>query len=338
MELAAVLVAEAGVSGPLRALVDRLGAVGVAVTTVDDLATAAELSRSHRTPPALLVDLLPRGAAPLGVDDVADAIRRAAAGVAGALPVAVTSEADPAVVLACVRAGAADVIDLDVEGTAAAHAVVHRVCERQAARAAELAMVATQRDMIEELLKDVIRTERRAIDAEEALAAGRAGGAATGDGRAPAVLLVEHDRALADELADRLEEAGVATFAYLSGEDALRELDALVRAGGLDLALVASRLRGIDGLDTIARLRQRLAELPALILVAPDDAAVATRAGELAIGVLAKPLGDLAAIVHQLVALARESQHRTREHAYLQRIKERHERVLARYRSLPREP
>jgi hypothetical protein len=51
-----------------------------------------------------------------------------------------------------------------------------------------------------------------------------------------------------------------------------------------------------------------------------------------------KPLADLDGVVERLAQLARESLHHTREHVYLQRIKERHERVLARYRSLPRDP
>jgi hypothetical protein len=43
-------------------------------------------------------------------------------------------------------------------------------------------------------------------------------------------------------------------------------------------------------------------------------------------------------VVGRLTQLARESLERTREQLYLARIKARHERVLARYRSLPREP
>src|SRR5262249_23259989 len=152
-----------------------------------------------------------------------------------ALPIVVTSEADPILIVACVRAGAGDVIDLQLEGTAAARAVVQRICERQAARSAEIAMVASQRDMIEELLQDLTRPERRAIDAEEALAArARISGeiSAPVESRQPAVLLVEHERAVADELADLLESAGVATFAYVTGEEALREAESLAAGSG----------------------------------------------------------------------------------------------------------
>lgn len=342
MELAAVLIAPAGASGTLRDLVDRLGSVGVQVTTVDDLATAVEVSRSHRRPPAILLDLRDVGDGEIEDQQVAaDAIQKTIARLPNALPVVVTSAADATLIVACLRAGAGDVLDLQLEGTAAARAVVHRICERQAARSAEIAMVATQRDMIEELLKDVIRTERRTIDAEEALAArARTTGELTTpiEGRPPTVLLIEHDRTVADELADRLESTGVATFAYVTGEEALRAVAALATSTGLDLALVATRPPGIDAIETIQRLRAKIPELAALVIVGPDDGELAARAAELGIGALAKPLGDLDAVVARLTAIAREALHRAREHAYLQRIKERHERVLARYRSLPREP
>jgi CheY-like chemotaxis protein len=342
MQLAAVLIAPAGVSGTLRELVDRLGSVGVQVTTVDDLATAIEVSRSYRRPPTILLDLREVGDGEIEDQQVAaDAIAKTIARLPNALPVVVTTAAEATLIVACLRAGAGDVLDLQLEGTAAARAVVQRICERQAARSAEIAMVGTQRDLIEELLKDLIRTERRAIDAEDSLAA-RAhttGELATPiEGRPPAVLVVEHDRSVAGELADRLEDAGVATFAYVTGEEALREVTAQAATIRLDLALVATRPPGIDALETIRQLRLLIPELPALIGVAHNDGALAQRAAQLGVGVLAKPLGDLDAVVVRLTAAARESLHRSREHAYLQRIKERHERVLASYRSLPRVP
>jgi CheY-like chemotaxis protein len=245
-------------------------------------------------------------------------------------------------IVSCIRAGASDVIDLQLEGTAAARAVVQRICERQAARSAEIAMVASQRDMIEDLLKDLIRTERRSIDAEEALAAkARTSSeiASALESRSPAVLLIEHERAVADELADLLEAAGISTFAYVTGEDALREVDVLAGSTGLDLALVAAQLPGIDGLETVRRLRARVPTLPAFLMTSVHDGDLAAHAADLGVvGFVQKPLADLDDIVARLAQLARDSLHRTREHAYLQRIKERHERVLARYRSLPREP
>src|SRR5262249_57270892 len=115
----------------------------------------------------------------------------------------------------------------------------------ETARGAELEMIDSQREIVEDLLKDLIRTERRAIDAEEALAARArtAGEAAIAiESRPPSVLLIEHERAVADELADLLEAAGVATFAYITGEEALREAETLAQSTGLGLAVVAAPL------------------------------------------------------------------------------------------------
>lgn len=343
MELSAILISPRGVAGPLRDLMDRLGSVGVEITIVDEIETAVEVSQRHITPPAILLDLREFGAGE--VEDqqaTSDAILRTLERLPHVLPIVVTSEADPMLIISCVRAGAGDVIDLQLEGTAAARAVVQRICEHQGTRAAERARIAAQRDMIEELLKDLIRTERRSIDAEEALAARArtAGEAAVAiESRPPAVLLIEHERELADELADQLEAAGVATFAYITGEEALREAETLAHSTGLDLAVVAAQLPGIDGLETVRRLRARIQGLPAFLMTSDHASEVAARAADLGVvGLVRKPLADLRDVVDRLCGLARDSLHHTREHVYLQRIKERHERVLARYRSLPREP
>ncbi|HEX7841998.1 MAG TPA: response regulator, partial [Kofleriaceae bacterium] len=270
MKLAAILISPRGAAGPLRDLMDRLGSVGVEIAIVDEVAMAVEAGRRSAQPPAILLDLRELGAGEIEDQQAAgDAIRKTLERLPHALPIVVTSEADPMLIVSCVRAGAADVIDLQLEGTAAARAVVQRICERQAERQAELAMIASQREVIEDLLKDLIRTERRSIDAEEALAARvrTPGEAATAlESRPPAVLLIEHERAVADELADLLEAAGVATFAYLTGEEALREAERLARSTGLDLALVAAHLPGIDGLETVRRLRARVQGIPAFLM------------------------------------------------------------------------
>ncbi|TMQ16673.1 MAG: response regulator [Deltaproteobacteria bacterium] len=327
MELAAILISPRGVTGPLRDLMDRLGSVGVRVTIVDETATAVEVSHRHDFPPAILLDLRDVGAGEVEDQQSAgDALRRTLEQLPHALPIIVTSEADPMLIVSCVRAGAGDVIDLQLEGTAAARAVVQRICERQAARRGELALITSQRDMVEDLLKDLIKTERRAIDAEQALAARArtAGEAAIAiESRPPAVLLIEHERGVADELADLLEAAGVATFAYVTGEE----------------AVVAAQLPGIDGLETVRRLRARVQDIPAFLMTSVHDGDLTTQAAELGVvGFVRKPLADVDDLVRRLCQLARDSLHHTREHVYLQRIKQRHERVLARYRSLPREP
>lgn len=343
IDAAAILIAPHGAGGALRGLVDRLASVGVTMTVVDELPTAIELWSSSEEPPCLLLDLRDVGGGEVEeLKQVTDAVRRVLGALPGAMPVAVFDEADPATILAGIRAGAGDVIDLQLEGTAVARAVVQRICQKQSARLGELEMLDAQRSMIEELLKDLIRTERRSIDVEEKLAARtRATGEMTAveEYRPPAVLLVEHDRDVADELADLLESAGIATFAYVTGEEALREAQTLSATTGLDLALVAAQLPGIDGLETVRRLRDRIPGLPAFLMTSVQDADLAASAADLGVvGFVQKPLADLDEVVDRLAQLARESLSRTRESLYLQRIKERHDRVLARYRSLPREP
>lgn len=340
MDPAAILIAPVGVSGPLRGLMDRLSSVGVLVTIVDDLAMAAELSYSHEAPPAILVDL--RDVAAGEVEDVRRAVltvKRTIAAIPSCLPVVVTTDASSPLVVACIRAGAGDVIDLQLEGTATARAVVQRICQRQAEHAHELASLASQRAMIEDLLRDLIRTERRTIDAEEALAAHKRTGDENADSRAPAILLVEHERVVANKLVDMLEEAGITTYAYVTGEEAIRDSSGLAETTGLDLALIAAQLPGVDGLETVRQLRDRVESLPAFLMTAVQDAHLAAEAADLGVvGFVQKPLADVNALVDRLAELAYESLNRTREALYLQRIKERHERVLARYRSLPREP
>lgn len=342
MEPAAILIARKGTHGPLLELVDRLMSVGVAVTVVDEVAVAVDISANYPSPPCILIDLTTVGTELEDQRVAGDAIRRVLEVIPIALPVPVLAEGDAGMVLACIRAGAGDVIDLQVEGTVAIRGAVQRACAKQATRVAEATMIHTQRSMIEDLLRDLIRTERRSIDAEEQLARQRrvtGEQAAVVESRAPAILLVEHDRDVADELADLLEAAGVATFAYVTGEEAVREAETLFTSTGLDLALVAAQLPGIDGLETVRRLRDRVRGLPAFLMTSVIDASLAANAANLGVvGFVQKPLDDLPAVVARLSQLAQESLDRTREQDYLVRIKERHERVLARYRSLPREP
>ena len=341
VECAAILIAPQGTSGQLRSLVERLTAVGVQVTIVDELSLAVDIYENHEAPPAILVDLRD-----VDTDDhrlASDSLKRIQQALPYTHPIPVLSHSTPALILACIRGGAGDVIDLKLEGTANAKTSVQRMCDLQRDRTTLHQLIDQQRGMIEDLLKDLIKTERRSIDVEEKLAAHtRASGetAAITESRSPAILLVEHDRAVADDLADRLEGAGVATFAYVTGEEAVREAKTLAKsATGLDLALVAAQLPGIDGLETIRRLRERIANLPAFLMTSVLDADLAASAADLGVvGFVTKPLADLDEVVQRLAQLAKESLERVREQNYVSRIKQRHERVLERYRSLPREP
>ena len=342
-----ILIAPEGPTGPLRGLVDRLASIGVTIAIIGEIADAAEASAREPRPPAVMIDL--RDAFTEGERDEDEAARRIAEGVRRtlealphALPIVLAASANPPLLMAAIRAGAGDVLDVVLEGTATARAVVQRICQRQADRHLELSVMEEQRAIVEEMLKDLIRTERRAIDGEEALAAHSRTSRTfhVVDARPPAVLLVEADRAVADDLTERLEDAGVATFAYVSGEEATREAAMLADRSGLDLAIVAAELPGMDGIETVRRLRERSPDLPAFLIAAgtaSEELAVAAAALGVQ-GFVQKPLSEVGDIAERLAEVARESRHRTREGLYLQRIKERHEHVLERYRSLPRAP
>jgi len=337
-----ILIAPAGTSGPLRGLVERLASIGVTVTVVEEIAAAAEAFSRQPRPPAILLDQRDSGAGEEDdVSQVTEAVKKTLEALPHALPIVLTAGANAPLIVAAIRAGAGDVLDLLVEGTAPARAAVQRICQRQADRQLELSVMEEQRAIIEELLKDLIRTERRAIDAEDAIAARTRTSREVPvvDARPPAVLLVEAERRVADELAEQLEAVGVATFAYVSGEEAIREAAMLAETSGLDLALVAAQLPGMNGLDTVGRLRERIASLPAFLITSPGDEPPGASPAELGLaGFVQKPFADLAGVIEQIAERARESRHRTRESLYLQRIKERHEHVLERYRSLPRAP
>ncbi len=326
-ELHVIIVAPEGVTGSLRVLIERLAGLGIGTQTVEDVSAAAALAgHAPANPPALLVDLRELTSGDPDEQRLAtEAIKRALFVLPQCTPIAVTHEAPTTLMLACVRAGAADLIDLGLEGTAAVRQVVTRVWLRQRERLADAESTAALRGIVEDLLKDLIKTERRSLALEDRR--DDKNGA-----RPPAIVIVEPDRPLAEELAHRLEAAGLTTYAFVRGEDAAAATEAF------DLAIIAAQLPGIDGIATLAQLRERIPGLPAFLLTAGRDGALAAQAADLGVvGFIDKPVSDLAGTVGRIGALAADAAGRAREHSYLERIKDRHEHVLARYRALPRD-
>jgi CheY-like chemotaxis protein len=341
MDPTAILISSHRVVGMLAALIERLGESGLPIVTVPDISTAVESSAGTTSQPCILIDLrdLTTGAAG-DVKLASEAIHRVIDALPPVAPIVLLVEPDPALIIACFRAGAGDVLDLELENAASIQTTITRIFHRQAEREIALKTVTSLREMIEDLVKDLIRTERRSIDLEDKLnRAQTSRPLPVADLRQPAILLVESDREVADELADRLETAGIATYAYVSGEESVREAkDLAAGEAGLDLALVAVELPGINGLETVRRLRELVPGLPAFLVTSVHDADLAAEAADLGVvGFVHKPLDDMDEVVGRLAQLAQEFLQRTREHLYIQRIKERHERILARYRSLPRE-
>jgi CheY-like chemotaxis protein len=343
--ISAIVIAPNGASGPLRGMMDRLASAGVGVSLVDELDDAQALVAvaDPNAPPVVFVHI-PEASMDLEELTMSMArLRMVRDGLPGVEPVVVTAHAGANMVLACFRAGAGDIIDLGLEGTTQVRQVVARVGTRQAEKLGAAAQAASLRAMVEEMLRDLIRTERRSIDLEEKLA--RRERRSTGEilatadsnpNRQATVVIVEDDRDVSDLLVEELERVGVSTYAYLSGEEAIREVEQLVAAGTwFDLALVDMRLPGIDGIETIRRLRTARPGLSGFLMTGYNDAQTAATAADLGVvGFVKKPFDDILLLVGRLRDLARESMQRSREQLYLRRIKERHERVLLQYRKL----
>ncbi|HEY6035227.1 MAG TPA: hypothetical protein VIV58_13225, partial [Kofleriaceae bacterium] len=166
VEPTAIAIAQRGGSAALAAVVERLRAGGIKVTVTDELGAAATLARQAPTLPCLLLDL----EGDTEIEDLlraAETIRKACAAVPHVLPIAVTGHADAAMIVACMRAGAGDVLDLQLEGTGNAPALLGRVWERQH-HASRLARAAGElRAVVEDLLKALIKTERRSLALED---------------------------------------------------------------------------------------------------------------------------------------------------------------------------
>jgi DNA-binding NtrC family response regulator len=105
------------------------------------------------------------------------------------------------------------------------------------------------------------------------------------------VMIVEDEPRLRELLGDALRGWGLQSVAFRTGEDALR-------AGNVDadIVLLDLNLPGIGGLDTLAELRQRKIDAPAIVLTGFGDLPAAQRAIELGVSAfLTKPcrLGEL---------------------------------------------
>jgi FixJ family two-component response regulator len=333
-------------SGRLRGLIDLLANTGVSVALVDTPQEAAArlvLTDADHAP-CVFIDVGDVGEGSAPASEAEARVRAITDTVPLAEPVLVASAPPPGLVIAGHRAGAGDFIDLANETSGGLRAVLDRMAASHHDRLTQRRTVGALRSMIEDFLRDLVKTERRSIDLEHRLAqrerqAAEEIASDLDADREPTVFIVEDDRDVADTLVDSFEEAGLVTFAFLSGEDALRQADKMAnRRQAIDLALVDLRLPGIDGLETVRRLRAKKPGLAAFLMTGFSDVETATSAADLGVvGFVLKPFDDLSALISRVKEQAHLAVARTREHHYLARIKERHDRVLSRYRKLAAE-
>lgn len=84
-----------------------------------------------------------------------------------AAPVAVAQRPSVDLVIACQRAGAVDFVDLGSESFEVTAKALALASARRSDTGAQRRAVGQLREMIEDMLKDLVKTERRSIDLEE---------------------------------------------------------------------------------------------------------------------------------------------------------------------------
>lgn len=336
---AIVVTGEPGAEERLGDLFAALTDAGIAIEVVaePDEATARLIMAGAAEVPCALVDA---GGVDAGDPDsmgrFLDRLRVIAA-VPDAAPVAVAPSPPAALVIRAFRAGAGDFIDLDADAPARVPDILQRVADQGHTRAQQRQRIRGLRAVLEDFFKDLVKTERRTIDLEEQLALHERGIEPAGDaGRPPAVLIVEDDPEVAEHLMEHLEEAGLSTRAVASGEDAVATVQALVRDGrAIDLALVDAHLPGIDGIEAVRRMRDIVPQLSAMLMTGFSDPQTAISAADLGVvGYVLKPFDDTAGLIKRIKERAVRNMNATREHHYLEQIKQRHEKILLRYRKL----
>jgi DNA-binding NtrC family response regulator len=328
--LYAVVIAPEGVSGPLRTLIDRLNSSGVTVETVDEIVEAADFVIRNTKQVAVLLDC--RALATDDPQDVLmamDQIKKARAAMPEHRPIIVASGAANSFIVSAFRAGAGDMIDMALEGTTHARAVIARACSEMSSRSNDGERAKALRSIIEEFLRELIRTERSKIALEEKL-----GNQDTAK-RAPAILLVEDDKAIADRLTVSLESKGITTYSFVNGEDAVRSVRESREAIAFDLALVDLGLPGMDGFSTIEHLKAAMPGLSGFLMANERDRERVRAASERGVvGYVMKPFENFDALTNKLSSLAKEAMHKSQEQRYLQQIKARHAVLLEKFRNI----
>jgi DNA-binding NtrC family response regulator len=119
------------------------------------------------------------------------------------------------------------------------------------------------------------------------------------------LLVVEDDAAVRRTLSETLTEEGFAVDVAVSAEQALGMVD----AAQPDIVLTDVRMPGMDGLELLSLLRQRLSSVDVILMTAYEDMPTIARAmREGAFDFLVKPLrlGELRAVLARAVEDRRE--------------------------------
>src|SRR6516165_5387625 len=104
--------------------------------------------------------------------------------------------------------------------------------------------------------------------------------------RGPTVLVIDDDPGVRSSLKFALEVEGFAVRTYTIGSDLLNDED----MPESDCVVADYRLPGMNGLDLLARLREREVSLPAILITTDPGAAIRRRAASAGVRLVEKPL------------------------------------------------
>ena len=251
---------------------------------------------------------------------------------------AASSETSGTLVTAAFRAGCHDFVETVAETSRSFSTALHRVSKRVYDESRQRKNLHGLRGVVEDFLRELVKTERRSIDLEYELAKSTSP-EDLDERRAPRVVILEDDRDVVELLVEELDGAGLESCVFATAEQAMSSIDRLADQGEpIDLALVDAKLPGVDGLEAIRRMRQRYPQLAAILMTGYSDTQTAVDAADLGVaGYVLKPFSDIAGLVARIRARAEHNRDRLRDQRYLSQIKERHDHLLMRYRRLAAE-
>ena len=254
-------------------------------------------------------------------------------------PILVTRSPSPDTILSAFRHGASDIIDLDDESDDYILDVLHQTAVVHHRRVQRRKRFQNLRLILNDLLKNLIQTERRTIDLEYLLAAREGNPELVEDfvpNRQPTVLVADDDNDIVNLLVDLLEEEGVDAHACSSGQDIVAYARQLTeRRKAIDMAVLDIKMPGMTGVEAIRELRNIKPNLTAMLMTGYSDTETAISAVNLGVvAYVTKPFANVRALVQQIKDHAIQSMKEARGRHYLEQIKQRHAKILLRYQRL----